>query len=591
MPYKSFTIENYRAIDSPIQINLREQSLIPLIGVNECGKTTILQAIFAFDFVNDKDYGGRHLENTINLYHTTDRDPLVTAEIEIAYSRLTMYWDMVVNPPVTTERKSSATPTTTAIPSTQSDSSTVPREEFPLRQKNYTGSISVTRNLNTKQYSIALFGNLTPDLQHKFATVLVGHSPYILYNDDFQDRPPSKVEIPSETPKQLSGWLAIYERLFTETDPSYSLFTTAQLDDTRRKGSILSDVQNTLNNTLTKAWRAFLLDRAKQITVRLELTNNELQIKIVENIGQRERFFEVVDRSKGFLWFYNFVMKLEFNPKISENRRDTIYLLDEPGSYLHAAAQKKLCAKLKAISTKHGNVIFCTHSHHLLDPEQIPINSILIVGKSASKKISLTRLPQYSTSREKVTALQPVFEALQISADEFKPDDLPVLALEGIYDRYAIKMFLPQANKLRILAGTSADSILKNIQTLNAFGRVYVAIWDNDSEGRKVKKRAESVFGSREAVRFDVLPSRDGGKDRTMEQMFESSDLEMMRDGLALPADANYESIIGGLYYAGPRRPKLIDKLGPTTKRNFEILQSIVDKRLELSRNLRESDD
>jgi energy-coupling factor transporter ATP-binding protein EcfA2 len=584
MRYKSFTIENYRAIESPIQINLREQSLIPLIGVNECGKTTILQAIFAFDSVNDKDYGGRHLENTINLYHTTDKDPLISAEIEIAYSRLTPLWDMVVNRPDTAEKKSSATAISAAAPSTETD-------KFPLLQKDYTGSVSVTRNLNTKEYSIAQFSNVSPELQHNLATVLIRYMPYILYNDDFQDRPPSKVEIPSEKPKQLSDWLAIYERLFTETDPTYSLFTTAQLDDTRRKGSILSDVQNTLNNTLTKAWRAFLLDRAKQIAVRLEVTNNELQIKIVENIGQKERFFEVVDRSKGFLWFYNFVMKLEFNPKISGNRKDTIYLLDEPGSYLHAAAQKKLCAKLKAISSKHGNVIFCTHSHHLLDPEQIPINSIMIVGKSATKKIFLTRLPQYSTSREKVTALQPVFEALQISADEFNQDDLPILAVEGIYDRYAIKMFLPQANKLRILAGTSADSILKNIQILNAFRRVYVAIWDNDSEGRMVKRRAESAFGSHEAVRFDILPSRGGDKDRTMEQMFDSSDLDILRADLALAADANYESIIGGLYYAGSRRPKLIDKVGPTTKRNFEILQSIVDKRLKLSRNLRENDD
>ena len=588
MRYKSFTIENYRAIESPIQINLSEQSLIPLIGVNECGKTTILQAIFAFDSVNDKDYSGRHLENTINLYQTTDKDPLVTAEIETTYGNLKKFWEMIVNPPDTVEKTSSATATT---PSTESDSSTVPREEFPVLQKHYTGSIRLTRNLNTKEYSITQFSNLSPAFQDKLATSLLQYMPYILYNDDFQDRPPSKVDIPSEKPKQLSGWLAIYERLFAETNPSYSLFTTAQLDDTRRKGSILSDVQSTLNNTLTKAWKAFILDRAKQIAVRLEVTNNELQIKVVESIGQKERFFEVVDRSKGFLWFYNFVMKLEFNPKISGNRKDTIYLLDEPGSYLHAAAQKKLCAKLKAISSKHGNVIFCTHSHHLLDPEQIPINSIMIVGKSATKKISLTPLPQYSTSREKVTALQPVFEALQISADEFKEDDLPVLAVEGIYDRYAIKMFLPHANKLRILAGTSADSILKNIQTLNAFGRVYVAIWDNDSEGRMAKKRAESVFGLHEAVRFDVLPSRDGGKDRTMEQMFEPSELDILREGLALPADANYESIISGLYYAGPKRPKLINKLGSTTKRNFEILQSIVAKRLELSRNLRVSDD
>ena len=588
MRYKSFTIEHYRAIESPIELNLTNQSLIPLIGVNECGKTTILQAIFAFDSANDKDYDGRHLENTINLYHTTDKDPLVTAEIEIAYANLKGVWDRVMNPPTTAQQNP---PETTTPAPTSGRPPAPPQQDFPLSQSTYIGSIRLIRNLTSKQYSFPQFSNLSPPLQDALAKEILRYMPYILYNDDFQDRPPSTVPIPTPKPNQIRAWLAIYEQLFKETNPSYSLFTTAQLEDPRRKDSIVSDVQNKLNNTLTKAWKTFLLDRTRHIQVRLEISKTDLQIKIVENIGQKERFFEVVDRSKGFLWFYNFVMKLEFNPKIAGNRKDTIYLLDEPGSYLHAAAQEKLCAKLKAISTKYGKVIFCTHSHHLLDPEQIPINSIMIVEKSANKNISLTPLPRYSTSREKVTPLQPVFEALQISAAEFTRDNLPILAVEGIYDKYAIRMFLPEGNKLRIFPGTSADAILKNIQTLNAFGRHYIAIWDNDAEGRKVKKRAESVFGPHEARRFDLLPSRDGGKDRTMEHMFESSDLDVLRQNLNLPADATYESIIGGLFYAAPKvRQSLIANVGSTTKQNFQILQSIVNKRLEHSRALLETE-
>ena len=577
MRYKRFTIEHYRAIEAPVEINLTNHSLIPLIGVNECGKTTILQAIYAFDFINDNNYEGRHLENTINLYHTTDKDPLVTAEVELSLGILKSCWDAVINPPQPQPPKRPGTPAAPQLPVPPSP----PREEFPLSPDMYSGSLELTRNLHSKQYSLPKFSKLTPEVQDKLGRQILQYMPYILYNDDFQDRPPSTIEIPIPKPTSLPDWLAIYERLFQETNPSYSLFTTAQLDDPRRKASILSDVQNKLNNTLIKAWRTFLLDRTRHIQVRLAILANELQIKIVENIGQRERFFEVVDRSKGFLWFYNFVMKLEFSPKTSGSRKDTIYLLDEPGSYLHAAAQEKLCIKLKEISSKYGRVVFCTHSHHLLDPEQIPINSIMIVRKSTNKDISLTPIPKYSTAREKVTALQPVFEALQISAAEFPQHDLPVLAVEGIYDKYAIKMFLPQADKLRIYPGTSADSILKNIQTLNAFGRHYAAIWDNDPEGRKVKRRAESVFGPNEAVRFDLLPSRNGGKDRVMEQMFETSDLDILRQGLKLPTDSTYESIISGLFYAPPKlREGLIDRVGSTTKQNFEILHSITHVRV-----------
>ncbi len=62
MRYKMFVIENYRAINKKLIIDL-EKRIIPLVGINECGKTTILQAIFCFDSSNDNEYSGKHLEN------------------------------------------------------------------------------------------------------------------------------------------------------------------------------------------------------------------------------------------------------------------------------------------------------------------------------------------------------------------------------------------------------------------------------------------------------------------------------------------------------------------------------------------------
>ena len=51
MKYLKFEIEGFRGISNKITIDLKNNSLIPLIGINECGKTTILQAIFCFDSI------------------------------------------------------------------------------------------------------------------------------------------------------------------------------------------------------------------------------------------------------------------------------------------------------------------------------------------------------------------------------------------------------------------------------------------------------------------------------------------------------------------------------------------------------------
>jgi predicted ATP-dependent endonuclease of OLD family len=86
MQYRRFIIENYRAISGPLEVNVATSPLIPIIGINECGKTTILNAIFAFDYNNDGLNEGRHLRDTQNLYGTVVTNPKITAEISLRMS-------------------------------------------------------------------------------------------------------------------------------------------------------------------------------------------------------------------------------------------------------------------------------------------------------------------------------------------------------------------------------------------------------------------------------------------------------------------------------------------------------------------------
>jgi len=93
MKYLAFRIWKYRGIAKELIINLENNSLVPLVGINECGKTTILQAIFAFDSVNDNEYDGSHLIDTLNLYHTSDNShPYVGADIQVTRPELVTHY-------------------------------------------------------------------------------------------------------------------------------------------------------------------------------------------------------------------------------------------------------------------------------------------------------------------------------------------------------------------------------------------------------------------------------------------------------------------------------------------------------------------
>ncbi|HEX8565629.1 MAG TPA: AAA family ATPase [Pyrinomonadaceae bacterium] len=597
MKYLAFEIQNYRAIEDSVVIDLQKNNLIPIVGINECGKTTILQAIYCFDYINDSEYEGKHLKNIKNLYKTEDtKETIVSAHIEISLLQLELRYKNAVN----TYNKSIQAQIDKEADEIKKKAleSKKFNKPFPLTKANFDNIILIQRNLNTKKYTLKhanLEKELTTVINEALAKVIVQYMPYILYNDDFMDRPPNFIEIPKEKPDSLTGWVAIFERLFKTTNENYSLFDLASESDVRRRDSILSDVKFELNKTLTKDWKRLSVTK-NDLTIDLKFIPDEtdssekkhiLYVQVVEKIKERERYFDVIDRSKGFLWFFNFVMKLVFNPKVvNTDANTTIYLLDEPGSYLHQSAQTELGSKLVDISKNHGSVIYCTHSHKLLNPNLIPLNSIYIVEKDKQKKIKATPLPKIQTKIENTNAFQPVLEALQTPAFEFSIGTEKVIAVEGIYDKYAIELMVELDKSTCILPGTSADSIIKNIQYLNAFNKTYIAIWDNDEEGEKNYKKAAKFFGEIESEKFDLLP-KVSSKKRRMEEMFSKKDLDLFKTKIGLKPDATYESIISSLYYTDKKeRQNILSTVSTETKDNFKILSNIIEKRFKKSKEI-----
>ena len=458
----------------------------------------------------------------------------------------------------------------------------IDKNDFLSKLKNLKdGKFKITRNLNTKFYSIDYLKNEDSEIQNVVSKYIIERElPYILYNDDFTDRPESTIEIPEEEPEVLSGWLAIYERVCKAANKDFSLFKLAKITDNREKNSILSEIEKHLNNKLTEDWEKFSVDNNK-LKIKLDVNNNQLNIQIKETIGGNDRFFDVVDRSKGFLWFYNFIMKVRFNAKAnikSGLEKDTIFLLDEPGSYLHLNAQDKLCSNLKKISSEDGIVIYCTHSHHLLNPEYIPINNIHIVEKKPKKLVQLIPINEYRTNIEKKNALQPVYEALGLSPYEVVNENYKIISVEGIYDKYVIELFCNLDKNTIVFPGVSADSIKKNIAYFIAYRKKYVALWDNDNEGKKQYDNAKQYYGEEEAKKFKLLPKGNESKMR-MENMFNEEDYKKLISFLNLPEKSNYENIMLKAYHS-ENKNKIINLLSDETKQRFQKLTDMINETL-----------
>lgn len=563
MRYLRFIIENYRAISGPLTIDLDKKSLLPIIGVNESGKTTILHAICAFDMFNDEQHDGRHLEDTGNLYQTPAPEAKISAELEVSRD----------------EYREALIELAHEFPEESSAFRTLSRKTATLPT-----TLIVDRSIKNRSYDLR-----TPLLKKKslnvlLATRLVKSSPYILYFDDFRDKLDDKILIDASKKDDPPGWLAVIEELFRQTDSNLSVFDLPDLEERRRNG-VISRVQRHLNRTLTSEWQNFRLDDREALEISISLktqagpndaTQHYLSIAVVEKDSKGdEHFFFVSDRSKGFYWFFNFVMKLEFNPKKQvDNDRNTVYLLDEPGSYLHASAQSKLCNKLRSLSEKN-RVIYCTHSHYLLDPEIIPFTRIHAADRDKSGSITLVPISDYSGSiEERRLAFQPVIDALQIKPFLMDLSHKCVILVEGMFDYYALELFRND-RPLLVMPSVGADSIKYFVSVMIAWQRDVRALWDADAEGRKCIKEAQSKFGEEFSVgRFHLLPCKEDSK-RILQDLFDGADLSMIRNKLGIASNSSFERTIGALFYS-PDKASIFAHISNRTKNNFaELFNSL----------------
>lgn len=559
MQFKRFIIRSYRAITGPLEIDVAGNPLIPIIGVNECGKTTILNAILAFDKYADNLNGGRQLEDTHNLYGTAPSLPVVSAEISLRTKDFEEALDTVQeeNPDFASAVK-----------------------KYRRKRNQFPHLLQIDRNLKDKEYNFAVKGFPNSDLNNLLAQELVRHTPYILYFDDFRDSIGESIDIVGDE-DSAEGWLSIIHQLFKKTDPTFSVFTLPDLEKRHRK-SVIAQVRKQLNKTLTGEWQNFRLDDSKPLEIAIEFeetgqtanSRGSLKLEVIEtNSRGEERYFFIRDRSKGFFWFFNFVMKLEFNPKVSGDKSATIYLLDEPGSYLHASAQSRLCRKLRQLS-KENRVIYCTHSHYLLDPDVIPISTIRVAEKSGTGAIGLTPIDEFRDSTaERRSAFQPVYDALRVKPLMLDWNAQCTIITEGIYDYYAMQLFRQNRN-INIIPSVGADSIRFYISLCIAAHVSYRALWDNDDAGRNELQRATDLFGEREAKgRFLVLPGKPGAN-RILQNLFEGEDLKMIRDKLNIP-EASFKKTIVALYFA-PEQADLMAKVTSKTRDNFARLYEVL---------------
>ena len=601
MKYKKFIIHQYKGIKKDLTVDLDNgEKIMAIIGLNECGKSSILKAILGFDHSNDDRYKSEnHLKDLVNYYQTGMSPELkISAIIQLEDNEQfkndiynycnenDCFEEFGVKLPTETDEDGEETIVKPEINS----------EEFLKQYRSFLSKeIKITRLFNEEEpddsyYTLAheKFTEISDDMQNDFSKIVIKYLPICNY---LHTRSSIEEEIIINDTNKNKYWNVIFNNLFIKALKNKTLYDIANNPNRNIRESALEEVKNYLNREYISAWNELGRDEnfTESIYFNLNIDEDNGQKKLIISLKEKikdyisPKSFKIVNRSEGFQWYYTFIMQLLFNPVVkSDYNKSVLFLLDEPGMYLNPVAQISLLKRFTEIinGNEDMQIIYTTHSHHMLNTEYLNPYQVHIAEKDKNDLIKLYNLKNYPNKNTKHSALTPLFDSLQVPFDERVIGAKKVILVEGIHDFYALSLFGNFDKSYYIYPCAGATTIEKNIAFFIMLKNDYAYLVDNDYEG--IEKALKSIETHYEKERGVYLPFdgyinietgeiNEEGKfemDNIFDDVLDTwfNELNLVR--------ANYQRLIEYMYY-NKNKTKVKELLkNETILARFEIIKN-----------------
>ncbi|MEE6249373.1 MAG: AAA family ATPase, partial [Bdellovibrionota bacterium] len=405
MYYTGFRIKNFKGIKDTT-IKLRDQSkmnVFSFVGLNESGKTTILEAIHSFspDSATNKLVGTEKKEGILvknlvprHLISNFSDDITVSANIkfekgekETFIKKVKESHDITIN------------------------SETLPDEinlERIQRFKNgdYEKTLfNLITKIELKSGKQKKWRSPTAEEDETLKSLFKEMSPNIAYFPTFVFDFPKRIFL---TEGRDSSICRFYRAVFQDildydgkgltiekniarrvrspekTMPWLQFLNDWQQSDDRKKiQHVIDRASSVVTDVVFGRWNDIFGEeiKGKEIQIISEVAEGERSeangvktktknhdIFIEFKIKDGTRRFDVNDRSLGFRWFFAFMLFTQFRVA-RQDAPPILFLFDEPANNLHAAAQQKLIESFPEIAKGHHTLAYTTHSHYMIEPK------------------------------------------------------------------------------------------------------------------------------------------------------------------------------------------------------------------------------
>lgn len=542
-----FQIKNFKGIESlSLDIGRRARSpVITLVGLNESGKTTILEAISHFvseDTELSSMFTGIHAKADssalIPLHKRGNFTDRISIEANFAWEEADINdafqifadngWDLSIDnlkSEFNVERRY-----------------TFRDSELKELMNYWILNLHARPSVKGRQKPKPFTPYIRPkeaenDLWLKVVNKLSYRVPKVVYFPTFLVDMPARIYLVSHGDESAVNkyYRTVIQEILTSIDADLSIdthivkrileFKSEQelpqwwsffLGSSKKRNvdSVIQRLSAAITNKVIGSWSAVFQrpSGAKRVDIELNIDAQKGDAPYISfNVTDGDAVYLVSERSLGFRWFFSFLLFTAFK---EGQQRQTIFLFDEPAANLHAKAQAELLKNFGRIATAGNKVIYSTHSHHMIDLRWL--SSAYIIENSSidydgddsfelnSKPTNISSV-QYrkfiSEYPSRTSYFQPVIEKLEYVTPQLIGAP-PFILFEGISDFYAFSIIVKKHSRryrsISLIPGSGAGSSAPLLSYLIGRGEQFVVVLDDDAAGRRAKTLYTETFFLRE---------------------------------------------------------------------------------------------
>lgn len=485
----AFRIRDFRSIKDSGVCSLSGDHITVLAGQNESGKTAVLQALKDFDVPN----GSAPASIDYVPEGRFDAEPVVSVKFEIDPSDIRSFLDDH-NFAIPEEVHRYLEPRRdlwihrhlqSAIFRFDGELEGLWPEELRTPSLNESEEEEFEEE-EEEEHELAETRMLRPS---EFADMLRLYWPLFVYFDSFENILPREVDLSAL--KEGTAPQAVMDFL------SLSGFDSTRLvalgNDQKAIGNYLRNCGALVSGDFLTYWKQRTYGESK-VELRVQYIrdpkgNPKLAFFVHDQVDQYPQ-----QRSRGFLWFLSFYLRLAAEAK-KELVAGQLLLIDEPGTYLHARAQRDVLHLFEDRLSSGHDIIYSTHSPFLLPPDKL--HRVRIVIKTAKDgTLVLDKLThQLLRGDDFSDTLSPIISAIGLDIQEAltfaKPKNLLV---EGISDRLYLEAWASYVGSdlfasVNVFPGTGARSLVTFASLFIGWGLEFGVLLDRDDIGEEVKQK------------------------------------------------------------------------------------------------------